>query len=75
MSQIVVDLRMKVEFDSEDSALITFLGAMGYTLQEFLDDPEMVLDYIYHIGSETTLIDVDIPTDEISIKLVCKGVD
>lgn len=75
MSQIVVDLRMKVEFDSEDSALINFLSAMGYTLQEFLDDPEMVLDYIYLIGSETTLIDVDIPTDDISIKLVCKGED
>lgn len=73
MSQIIVDLRMKVEFDSEDPALTNLLSTMGYTLQEFLDDPEMVMDYIYTIGSETTSIDVDIPTDEISIKMICKG--
>lgn len=67
MSQIVVSFHGRAEFDSEDPALTNLLCSTGYTLEKFLDDPEMVIDYICTVGSET--VNLDIPTDEVDIDI------
>lgn len=70
MSQIIVNFRGRAEFDSEDPALTSLLRSTGYTLEKFLDDPEMVIDYICTVGSET--VNLDIPTDEVDIDMICE---
>lgn len=67
MSQIIVNFRGRAEFDSEDPTLTSLLRSTGYTLEKFLDDPEMVIDYICTVGSET--VNLHIPTDEVDIDI------
>lgn len=71
MSRIRVTFKNKIEFDSEDPTLTSLLRSTGYTLEKFLDDPEMVIDYICTVGSET--VNLDIPTDEVDIDMICEA--
>ena len=72
MSEIIVEFRARVLLDSEDPAITSFLRGTGMTLDNFLHDPEMVMDHI--LGHWDTL-NIDIDEDEIDIDYLRGGDD
>lgn len=52
MSTISVYFKNRVTFDSEDPELVRFLHVHGYSLDEFLDDDMLVVDYLNGNGTE-----------------------
>lgn len=52
MSTISVYFKNRVTFDSEDPELIRYLQNHGYSLDEFLDDDTLVVDYLNGNGTE-----------------------
>lgn len=64
MSEIIVEFRGRVSLDPEDPAITSFLRDAGLTQDEFLDDPEMVME---HIHAHWDTLDIDTPADEVDI--------
>lgn len=52
MSQICVTFKNKIEIDSEDPELVEFLKRCHYSLAEFLEDDQLILDFLDSIGAE-----------------------
>ncbi|MDE2517950.1 MAG: hypothetical protein O0X93_01680 [Methanocorpusculum sp.] len=64
MNEIIVEFRGRVSLDPEDPAITSFLRDAGLTLDDFLDDSEMVMDHIFtHWDSQ----DIEIAIDEVDI--------
>lgn len=72
MSEIIVEFRARVSLDSEDPAITSFLRDTGMTLDNFLNDPEMVMD---HILTHWDTLNIDIDEDEIDIDYLRDGDD
>lgn len=52
MSTISVYFKNRVTFDSEDPGLGIFLHFHGYSLDEFLDDDTLVVEFLNGNGTE-----------------------
>ena len=52
MSTISVSFKNQVTFDSEDPELIRYLHNHGYSLDEFLDDDTLVVEFLNGNGTE-----------------------
>lgn len=52
MSKISVYFKIPVTFDSKDPELVRFLQDHGYSLDEFLDDDTLVVEFLNGNGTE-----------------------
>ena len=52
MSTISVYFKNRVTFDSKDPELVRFLQDHGYSLDEFLADDMIIIDYLNGNGTE-----------------------
>lgn len=52
MSRVRVTFKNKIEIDSEDPELVEFLKRCHYSLAEFLEDDQLILDFLDSIGAE-----------------------
>lgn len=52
MSTISVYFKNRVTFDSKDPELVRFLQDHGYSLDEFLDDDTLVVEFLNGNGTE-----------------------
>lgn len=52
MSKILVYFKIPVTFDSEDPKLVRYFHDYGISLDEFLDDEELILDFMIKSGAE-----------------------
>lgn len=52
MSRIIVTLRNRVEFNSDDPVLLSYLSEHGYSMDDFLADDTLIVDYILKHGKE-----------------------
>lgn len=64
MINITISFKGRIQFDLDTTDLPEFLKNTDLTLEEFLEDRDMVLDYIQ---SNWENLDVDIPSDELDV--------